>query len=327
MRRRIRIPAVGRVEVVADPDPGAPGPDEALLQTEFAGICGSDVHVLSGRHPFVAPPVDPGHEVVGIVAAVGAGVGALPVGTRVVLDPLLACGHCAACRKDRPMRCSDGIVLGFGLPGGMADRVRVAADQLVPVPDGLTPEIAVFAEPLATAVRAVDQAGSAASVLVLGGGTIGLLVALWARQAGAGHVAVSEPVASKRRLAVDLGLDAHPPDALPEDLVDVVLDCVAVPATVAQAVSRIRSGGTLVVVGVPAGDVDVPLAVLQRREVVLRGSSLYGRGELQRALAALAMGAVPAGRLRGSVHPMTHAAGAFAAAREPGALKTLISFP
>lgn len=326
MNRRVHVPRTGRVEVTAVPEPGPPGSGQVLLRPELAGICGSDLHVLAGRHPFIRAPFDPGHEVVGTVAAAGEGAGALIVGARVLLDPLVTCGTCAACQEGHPMRCTAGIVIGFGLPGAMAESVVLDARQLVGVPDGLAPEVAVLAEPLATAIRAVALAGPAERVLVLGGGTIGLLAALWARQTGAGAVVVSEPVGERRRLATDLGFEGHPPDRLPHDPSDVVLDCVAGATTVAQAVERIRPGGTVVVVGVPSGDTTVPLADLQRREVLLRGAAMYGPAELRRALDALADGLHGVDALLGAVHPATDAARAFAEAGRPASRKTLISF-
>lgn len=326
MNRRVHVPQAGRVEVLAAPEPGPPGAGEVLLHPELAGICGSDLHVLSGRHPFVVPPFAPGHEVVGSVAATGAGVDALPVGTRVLLNPLVTCGTCAACREGRPMRCTAGTVIGFGRPGAMAESVVLDARQLVGVPEGLATEVAVLAEPLASVVRALDLAGPAERVLVLGGGTIGLLAALWARRTGAATVDVSELVDVRRALAADLGIVAHPPDQLPHDPVDVVLDCVAAAQTVAQAIERVRPGGTVVVVGVPGGETAVPLADLQRREVVLRGSALYGRAELRRALDALSAGLPGVDALLGTVHPLTDATRAFAEAGRPASRKTLISF-
>lgn len=324
--RQVVVRARGVVDVETVPDP-SPGPGEALVRMRAAGICGSDVHAAHGRHPFVPPPYHPGHEVIGIVEALGAGA-AGRVGDRVVVEPILACGSCKTCRDGRYNLCRTMAFFGCTTPlGGMADRFVVPADRLHVVPDGLTDLEAVLIEPLSTPVHAVRLAGpdlSGKSVAILGAGTIGLLVLAAARRGGAARIAVSEPLAAKRELALRLGadaaFDANDPDtvrAVRADLgesADIVFDCVAIQGTMDQAIAMAIKGGTVVVVGVPVAPVTVPLPQIQDLQVRIQGSATYVREDYVEAIAMLQQGLVRSEDFVTARYPLAEAAAAFEAA-------------
>jgi threonine dehydrogenase-like Zn-dependent dehydrogenase len=207
MRRVVVHP--GRIAVEAADIP-APGPGEALVRTLAAGVCGSDLHAARGRHPFVSLPYRPGHEVVGVIEAVGSAVEAR-AGQRVIVEPDLPCWACKMCTSGRENLCENLQFFGCGYAqGGMADYFTLAANRLHPVPDALDDHTAALIEPLSTPVHAVRLAGdvTARSVAVLGAGTIGLLTLAVLRAHGAGKVVSTDPNLSKRERAAALGADA-----------------------------------------------------------------------------------------------------------------------
>jgi 2-desacetyl-2-hydroxyethyl bacteriochlorophyllide A dehydrogenase len=324
--RRVRIPQPGTVDVVSVPTP-APGSRDALVRTSAVGICGSDLHALTGTHPFISLPCFPGHEVVGIVDSVGADVTEVAVGDRVLAEANLVCGHCFYCKSQRYNLCSELKVLGCQTDGAMADLFTIPADRLHRAPESLDDMHAALVEPLSTATHAVRTAGdlSGVTVAVLGGGTVGLLCLLAALDAGAAAVVVTDLQRSKRTLALRLGaagaIDGGAEDAVDqvkEELggrPDVTFDCVATQASVRQAIPLALKGGTVMVVGVPTADVTVPLPLVQDREVRIQGSAMYVRQDVTQAIDLMVRGAVPAGQIVTLTIPLERAAEGFELAR------------
>lgn len=340
--RQTWITAPGAVEVreVADPTPRE---GEVLVEVAFAGICGSDLHTLRRGHPWLPYPIAPGHEASGVVLG---GPGFAP-GHPVYLRPAISCGVCFYCGRGRTNLCADLIGVGSHIPGAFADLLAVPAAALAPVPAGVSLAAAAMTEPLATAVHAVTVAGpfsgvtvvgpsgagpssgaaagslSGATVAILGGGTIGQCVLLAARAAGAGRVVLTDPVEAKRELAWSLGADgavdptgrafaADIQDAL-DGRPDVVFDCVAGRGTLADAVGLAMNGGTVVVVGVGHGPMDLTIDAVQDHEIRVAGSAMYVAADFAAAEAMIAGGA-PVERLVTSVRPLSDAAGALKAA-------------
>ncbi|WP_016907997.1 zinc-dependent alcohol dehydrogenase [Streptomyces xiaopingdaonensis] len=333
--RRVAVTEGGDVVLEEVPAP-VPAAGEVLVRTRLVGICGSDVHARRGEHPFISLPYRPGHEAVGVVAALGEGVDALAEGDRVVLEPNLACGECRHCRSGRYNICVHLKVFGCQTAGALADAFTIGADRLHRVPEALSDLQAALVEPLATPVHAVRRAGdlSGARVLVLGAGPIGLLTVVAARAAGAGVVVATDLAAEKREAAREFGADATlPADApdLPERArellggpADAAFDCVSVSASLTQAVRSVDKGGTVLVVGVPTGPQTVPVDLAQDRELTLRGCLMYVADDVRRAVGLLADGAVPVERLVTSVHSLERAGEAFDAAGGGGELKVLV---
>jgi L-iditol 2-dehydrogenase len=334
--RQIVVHSTEDIRLEEVPRPGPPGPGEVRVASALVGICGSDTHAAAGHHPFIDRPYRPGHEVVGVVEEVGAGVSDLAAGDRVVLEPSLVCGNCRRCREGRYNICEKLAVVGCQTAGGMADAFTVPRDRLHRVPAGLSDELAALVEPFSTPVHAVRLAGvgPGSRVAVLGAGPIGLLVLVAARRAGAEVVLVTDVMGEKldraRRLGADEVLLANAPDlveraAVVLDGADVVFDCVARESSMAQAVELVAKGGTVVVVGVAAGPTVVPLHVVQDREIRLLGSLMYVREDVEQAIELLASGAVAAGELVTAIFPVDRAAEAFAAAADPQQVKVLVS--
>jgi 2-desacetyl-2-hydroxyethyl bacteriochlorophyllide A dehydrogenase len=324
--RRVRISRAGIVDVISVAAP-VPGPHEALVRTSAVGICGSDLHALTGSHPFISLPFFPGHEVVGIVEAVGSEVTAVSPGDRVLAEANLVCGHCVYCRSQHYNLCSELKVLGCQTEGAMADLFTIPADRLHRAPEALDDSQAALVEPLSTATHAVRTAGdlNGGKVAVLGGGTVGLLCLMAALDAGADAVAVTDLQASKRSLAIRLGaagaIDGGSPDAVDEvkealgSRPDVTFDCVATQASITQAVALALKGGTVMVVGVPTADVVISLPLVQDREVRIQGSAMYVREDVVRAIDLMVREVVPSDRIVTLTLPLERAAEGFGKAR------------
>ena len=327
-----------RVERGGVPRPGA---GELLVAMTAAGICGSDVRAVQGLHPFVGLPYHPGHEVTGTVVQGGPGT-STPEGTAVVVNPVLYCGVCTRCRQGQVNLCRQMAVYGCGTPaGGMAEYFVVPEQNVVAVPDGMTPWQAALVEPLSTPVHAVRLAGpdlTGQTVVILGAGTIGLMTLAVARQHGARRIVVTNRSAGKREQALRLGADAaiDPREtgagqaivaALGGEQAGVVFDCVAVQDTMDQAFGLVLKGGTIVVVGVPAGPVTVPLPDLQDRQIRVQGSAVYRPEDYTESIALLTGGAVRADDLITARYPLGEAAAAFEAAASGEQIKVILTTP
>lgn len=304
---------VGRVELEcaerATPDAG-----EVVVRVTSCGLCGSDASMLTGRHPVIRPPIVPGHEVVGVVDRAGADAGHL-VGARVAILPFVGCDVCIQCRRGQPRLCAQMRLIGGQIDGGAADEVLVPADALVVIPDGVPEEIAPIVEPLAVASHAVDRASGVADgdVLVVGGGPIGLLVALAARAMGAASVTLVETVPSRQQVVAHFGLTVVA--EIPPTEHDVVFDCVGGGELPARLLGSVLAGGALVLVGVAAPELSFDGMLLQRQERAILGSHMYTREDFERALGLLADGLLPTGDVTLALlfdrRPLDDAASAF----------------
>jgi 2-desacetyl-2-hydroxyethyl bacteriochlorophyllide A dehydrogenase len=335
--RRVIVTAPGTFEV-AEVEVPTPGPGEALVHTSVSGVCGSDLHAAHGRHPFVPLPYRPGHEVVGVVAAIGAEVTGVEPGQRVTVEPTLPCWECKMCTTERENLCENLRFFGCGYDqGGMADYFTIPAGRLHRVPDGFDDSQAALIEPLSTPVHAVRLAGdlTGRTVAILGAGTIGLLTLAAARHFGAGRVVVTDMLPAKRALALELGADAVV-DAGGTDVVaevraalgqsaDVVFDCVANQFTVSQAIGMALKAGTVVIVGVPGGDVTIPLPLVQDQQVRIQGSATYRPVDFATAIEIIGSGEVAADKLVTGHFRLEDVADAFAASQSGEHIKVVVT--
>jgi 2-desacetyl-2-hydroxyethyl bacteriochlorophyllide A dehydrogenase len=335
MRRVVVHP--GRIAVEAADVP-SPGPGEALVRTLAAGVCGSDLHAAHGRHPFVPLPYRPGHEVVGIIEAVDASAEGFAPGERVIVEPDLPCWTCKMCTTGRENLCENLQFFGCGYPqGGMADYFTLAANRLHPVPESLDDHTAALIEPLSTPVHAVRLAGDVAgrSVAVLGAGTIGLFTLAVLRAHGAGTVVVTDPNPDKHSRALALGADAvadaRGPDVTAEvrgvlgGSADVVFDCVAIQSSLDQAITMADKGGTVVVVGVPAAAVTVPLPIIQDHQIRIQGSATYLPVDYSESAGLLRAGTIRKADFVTATRPLEAVAEAFELASSGQHVKVLVT--
>jgi len=287
--KAMRLEATGRL-FTREIEKPAPGPDELLVRVEACGVCGTDRHLFKGEFP-CTPPVTLGHEFSGIVEELGAGVTGFAIGDRITGDPNIACGRCSHCVNGRVNLCRNLRAIGIHRNGGFADYVIVPQKQAFLLPADLDPMHGAFCEPLACCLHGIDLAEirTGASVVVLGGGVIGLLTLQLARLAGATTVILATRQASRRSLAEDLGATASVDPAAGDVItqiagetglvpggVDVVMECAGVGETVIQATKLVRPGGTAVILGVmPQGEtIEIEPFDLLFREVKLVTSFL-----------------------------------------------------
>lgn len=337
MIHRVTVSALKGIEVVEVPRPPL-HTGEVRVRMTVAGVCGSDLHATTGNHPFVPLPYNPGHEVVGVVTEVGPNVDGVGVADRVTIEPTLPCWACKMCCTQRSNLCENLQFFGCGYEqGGMADEFTISASRIHVLPNDLDDLQSALIEPLATPVHAVRLANDVKgkAVVVIGAGTIGLLMLKALRHAGANTIVMTDMLASKRQRALGLGADAvvdaavkDVPAAVREELgesADVVFDCVATQPTIDQAVAMALKGGTVVVVGVAATAVTVPLPMIQDQEVRIQGSATYMPEDYEGATEIIRSGAVnPADFITGQ-YSMDQVAEAFAAASGGEHVKVILT--
>ena len=262
-------PGVLELQDVAEPEVAE---GDVLVQVRSVGICGSELH--GARHPgFRKPPLIMGHEFAGTSAA----------GDRVVINPMLSCGHCELCRGGLRQVCRERQIIGVHRAGGFAERVAVPGSTLRPVPDWLSWDAAAMVEPAANAVHAWNRAGAGpgARVAVLGCGAIGLLCLLTALDGGAASVDVTDLDPGRLAQARRLGATAAG-SGLTGDY-DVIIDAVGTPLTRAQSVDHQRPGGTAVWLGLAQDSAGFDGNALIRSEKRVLGSFAYSDEEFARA--------------------------------------------
>lgn len=319
----------------------SPGPGEASVRTTLVGICGSDLHAVAGHHPWMSLPYAPGHEVVGIVNAVGAEVTEVEVGDRVTVEPTLPCWECKQCLMGRENICENLQFLGCGyVQGAIADSFTVPANRLHLLEDSMGDQDAVLIEPLATPIHAVrlavgnDCSLAGRTVVIIGVGTIGQLVLTAAQHWGADRVVVVDPLEAKRDMALRRGAEAAF-DPAHGDIVDTVrehfgesadfvFDCVSIGVTLDQGIRLADRAGTVVVVGVPAKDVTIQLKLVQDRQIRILGAATYVPEDYRTAVDIITSGAVRASELITAYFPFDRLAEAFHAAADAQTVKVAV---
>lgn len=306
------------------------GPNEVRIEPSYYGICGSDLHVLAGKHPFAKPPVVPGHEVAATVVEVGSKVTNVKVGDHVTVDPIMACMNCEACNDGRFNLCEPPHVAGFRAPGLGRSSSVIPARNAHKAPDSLPMDVLVFAEPLACAYHCVHRLPEKClrSVLVIGAGTIGLSIVQALKIIGCQRIAVIEPDPAKRELAKSFGAsEVYGIGEIPEQLrFNGVIDVVAAQATITQSFDHLKAGGTVVCMGVPGEAHKVPLPRMNRFECDLLGSGMYIPSDIDGAIAWLAEGKFDTRGLISTVFPVEQAKEAYDLAKTPESIKVVIKF-
>jgi (R,R)-butanediol dehydrogenase/meso-butanediol dehydrogenase/diacetyl reductase len=316
------------------PEPAAPAPGEAVVEVAYCGICGTDLGeylhgptmIRPGPHPLTGhePPVTLGHELSGTVVALGGPVPGVEAGTRVAVDPCLRCGVCRWCTHGEYHICAKGGSVGLASPGGFARQVTVPVEGLVPIPDGVSDELAALAEPLAVGLHAIRRAEvqPGDNVLLIGAGPIGIAALLAAKLAGAAGIHVSEPLPGRAEKAAGIGatevLDPSAVDVRREVFLktgrvgpDVVVEATGRPEQVELAISTVRRGGRAVLAGISGERISVPLSQIVPFERTVLGSLGYNF-DIPRVLGLIATGRLDPSPLRTGVRPLSEGRDAFA---------------
>lgn len=246
--------------------------NEVLINVKFCGVCGTDIHIFNGDggSSAVTPPLIPGHEFSGVVTAIGKNVTAIKVGDRVSGDPNDMCGECYFCKNGKQHFCKNNIGIGTTVPGAFAEYIIMREKQVYKFSDKLSFEEGAMTEPLSCCLHGLDlceiQTGD--TVLILGGGPIGMIMLQLVRNAGASKIIMSEPVAEKRELALKLGADIVI-NPIEQDVqaelskncenVDKVIECVGSVKLIADAIKYAGKGATVMLFGLAAPGESLPV--------------------------------------------------------------------
>lgn len=264
------------------------GPEDILIQVKACGICGTDVHIYEGDKGAaeVTPPTILGHEFSGVIAKVGSAVTKYKAGDRVCIDPNCYCGKCDFCRNGIAHYCTDMIGYGTTVNGGFAEYCSVNQRQVYKLGDNTTFEQGAMTEPVACCLHGIDMCNitPGSSVVIIGGGMIGLLMLQLAKLAGAARTALLEPVESKREVAKKLGADVCI-DPINEDVkavlasagmtwVNTVIECVGRTSTIEQAIDIVGNKGTVMMFGLTKPDDTIAVKPFQvfQKEIELKAS-------------------------------------------------------
>ncbi|MBQ2667672.1 MAG: alcohol dehydrogenase catalytic domain-containing protein [Clostridia bacterium] len=285
LQQVMTAPGVIGFREIETPSPKA---GEVLVKIMEIGVCGSDIHVWHGEHPFTSYPVTQGHEVSGEIAALGEGVTEFHIGQKVTIQPQVVCGKCHPCRHGKYNLCEELKVMGFQTTGVASEFFAVDAKKVTALPDTMSFDEGAMIEPLAVAVHAVRKFGDmqGMKVAVLGAGPIGILVAQAAKGMGAESVLITDISYVRLAKAKECGIDfcvntktANFGEALVEafgpDKADVIYDCAGNNTTMGQAIQYARKGSTIILVAVFAGMATVDLAVLNDHELDLNTTMMY----------------------------------------------------
>ncbi len=296
--------APGEISFREIPVPVA-GPEQILVRTKRIGICGSDIHVYHGKHPYTSYPVTQGHEISGEIAAVGSAVTGFSVGQRVTIEPQVACGTCYNCRHGRYNICEQLKVMGFQTTGAASEYFSIDQKRVDLLPDNVDDDQGAMVEPAAVAVHAVRRSGplKGQKVVVLGAGPIGNLVAQAAKAVGAAQVMITDVSDFRLAIAKDCGteftvntgtvdLGAAIEEHFGADRADVIYDCAGNDITMGQAIRFARKGSTIILVAVYAGTAHVDLAMLNDHELDLNTTMMYTRADFTEAIQFIAEGAI-----------------------------------
>jgi len=279
--------APGKIEFREVPVPEV-GENQVLVKIMNIGICGSDIHVYHGKHPFTSYPVTQGHEVSGEITELGKGVTGFYIGQKVTIEPQVYCGQCHPCRHGKYNLCEELKVMGFQTTGTASEFFAVDASKVTPIPETMSFEEGAMIEPLAVAVHAVKQVGDVAgmNIVVIGAGPIGNLVAQTAKGMGAAKVMITDVSDFRLEKAAECGIDVcvntakkdfgeAMVEAFGPDKADVIYDCAGNNITMGQAIKHARKGSIIVLVAVFAGMAEVDLAVANDHELDIKSTMMY----------------------------------------------------
>jgi L-iditol 2-dehydrogenase len=265
-----------------------PGPDQVLVKIKRIGICGSDIHVFHGSHPYTKYPITQGHEVSAQIVECGAYAKKYAVGQRVVIEPQVYCGHCYPCLHGKYNLCEELKVMGFQTTGMASEYFAVDESKCTPIPDNMTYDQGAMIEPLAVTVHAVKRFSDikGANVCIEGCGPIGLLLAQSAKALGAKKVIITDILDVRLELAKSVDVDGVVNtkkvdfgEALVKefgsDKADVIYDCAGNDITMNAAIQNARKGSTIILVAVFGKMANVDLAKLNDSELDLNTSMMY----------------------------------------------------
>ena len=327
-----------RIEELPVPAVGA---DEVLIRVRACGICGTDMHIFDGDEGAAPTPAGTvlGHEFAGEVVAIGDCVSAVKIGDRVCVDPNKLCNECAYCRGCVGHFCEHMIGIGTTVHGGFAEYCVVPQSQVYPFSERIDYAKAAMTEPVACCLHGIDMCNieAGATVAVIGGGMIGLLMLQLAKIKGAAKLILIEPIAEKRAHAKALGADLvidpfneNVFDVLTKEeitQIDTVIECVGKIATVEQAIALAGKKSTVMLFGLthPGDEVTIKPFELFKKEITLRASFINPYTQ-QRALSLIEGGKIDVSSMIYKTAPVDELPAILADKRERAQGKYIITF-
>lgn len=303
MRQAI-MTSPGIIEFREVPLPGPLKDNEILLKIKKIGICGSDVHVYYGKHPATPYPVVQGHEYAALVEATGKGVSKVKPGMKVTARPQLVCGECGPCLRGQYNACQYLKVEGFQAPGVAQDLFVVGEERIVVLNEKMTFEQGAMIEPAAVGAHATSRTSlKGKNVVVSGAGTIGNLVAQFAKARGAKKVLICDISAYRLAIAEKCGLEGtlNVKTNSFKDGIDaffgsegfqVGFEAAGVQASLDVLMQYIEKGGEVVILGVYEKNPVVNMFYLGEHELNVYGSMMYRHEDFERAAEMIASGSI-----------------------------------
>lgn len=282
-----------------------PQEGEVLIKIQRIGICGSDIHVNHGSHPYTSYPVTQGHEVSGTIDSVGPGVEEYKKGDLVTIQPQVVCGVCYPCTHGQYHICDNLKVMGFQTTGMASEYFCTDADRVLKLPEGMSADEGAMVEPVAVAChslsRSIDISGK--NIIIMGAGPIGNLVGQVAKGLGAKSVLITDISDFRLELAKEVGLDitVNPMNedlghqiikSFGENRADLILECVGVKSTITSAIKNARKGTDIVVVGVFGSEAKIDLGLVQDHELRIIGTAMYQTKDYLKAIKLIAEGKI-----------------------------------
>jgi 2-desacetyl-2-hydroxyethyl bacteriochlorophyllide A dehydrogenase len=327
-----------KLELVERPIP-TPGENEVLVKTKAVGICGSDIHLFRGDHPYTTYPMIFGHEASGIIVAVGGAVNRLKFGDHVVLEPLIPCGKCYPCSIGRRNCCSNMKTVGVTTDGALAEYFAVPGFCIHKIPESLPFSLAALAEPFSIGFHAASRGAvsNTDQVVIIGSGTIGLTIMAAAKAAGA-QTLVSDIMDFRLGIAEKMGADVvvnSQKESLIERVMEwthgfgasVVIEAVGLPATIESTVGLVADAGRIVIAGVTKEKFALRGVDMTKKELTVCGSR-NNLGKFGNAIAFIVSNPEAAWNLITHTYPFDETPAAFKIADEkPGeTCKVMIDF-
>ena len=288
--------APGKISFETVPIP-LPSDRQVLIKIKRIGICGSDIHVYHGSHPYTSYPITQGHEVAGEIIKIGKNVSGFAVGDKVIIEPQVFCGSCHPCTHGKYNLCESLKVMGFQTTGCASEYFAVDFSKVTKLPPSISFDEGALMEPLAVTIHAAkrfsDLLGS--NVTILGCGPIGLLLMQSVKALGAAKVMVTDISDYRLNLAKKLGADyafntkiqdfsSCLLEAFGNDKADVIYDCAGSDITMNQAIQSARKGSTIILVAVFGKMATVDLAKLNDSELDLNTSMMYRHEDFLEAI-------------------------------------------
>ena len=271
-----------------------PAEDEALIKIKLAGVCGSDMTVYRGKHMTATVPVVLGHEILGTIESLPQGYeGKFKLGQRVLMNPIISCGHCSACKHGLPRVCENLKLLGIHVNGGYEEYTTVDVDKLVAVREDTPDDIAILGEPFAVGIHVMvnSKVQKGDKIFISGGATVGLYIAILAKAAGAERVIISEINEPRRQFVESMGIETINPNEVDAmDLMrevtdgggfDIVYDTSGAYSCILQMPDLCRCGGKLLSLGLSGDAYQFIIGKVAFKEITLVGNRLYSQEDFE----------------------------------------------